>query len=102
MAQKLELDGDEVKLVNVYSTDGSERENHIARNETGKGFILGKEGSRSKILGRRLLSIPAEDAAMLRANRDLDWLAFELTGDRNALRRLVRRFPYWQVCEGGF
>jgi hypothetical protein len=102
MTQKLEFEGDEVKIVFHENTDGDERENQRTRNEIGKGFILDTDGRRRrKILGRRLLQIPVEEAAMLRTNRDIDWLAFELSGDRNALRRLVKRFPYWQVCEGG-
>jgi hypothetical protein len=101
MTQKLELEGDDVKLVFHDNTDEDERENQQTRDEIGKGFILDKDHKgRRRILGRRLLQIPVEDAAMLRTNRDLDWLAFELSGDKDALRRLVKRFPYWQVCEG--
>jgi hypothetical protein len=102
--QKLEVEGegDKIQLTRTYNTDEDEREAARTRSEIGKGIILDKDGrGRRKILGRRLLSIPVEDAAMLRATRDLDWLAFELSGDRNALRRLIKRFPYWQVCDQG-
>ncbi len=37
---------------------------------------------------------------MLEANYDLDYLAFSRNNDKAALKRLLKRFPYWR-CSGG-
>lgn len=99
LVQSLEIkgDGEEYRLVSRANTDDAERLNWETAQENGKGFIRGGGG---EINGRLVGRIPEEDAAMLRAQYDLDWLAFELDGDRAAFRRLLKRFPYWQCCEG--
>ena len=91
-------DMDEMTLTTTYQTDDYERLNYERKKEAGKGFI---RNARGKISGRCILSIPVEDAMLLRVNYDIDWLLYEETQDVNALRRLVKRFPYWRVAEGG-
>ena len=46
------------------------------------------------------MNIPMLDAAMLEAKFDPDWMAYTHCQDRQALRRLLKRFPYWRVAEG--
>jgi hypothetical protein len=99
LAQNLEIkgDGEEYRLVSHANTDDAERLNWETAQANGKGFI---RSGRSKIEGRLVGRIPPEDAAMLKAQYDLDWLAFEMNADKAAFRRLLKRFPYWQCCEG--
>lgn len=95
--QELDICGDEIKLTTHINTDDTERENW-RRVHAGKGFML---DSRGNIAGREIARIPAEEAAMLEARYDLDYLSFSRNQDRNALRRLLQRFPHWRCCEGG-
>lgn len=100
LAQNLEIrgDGEEYRLVSHANTDDAERLNWETAQANGKGFIRSERTG--EINGRLVGRIPAEDAAMLKAQYDLDWLAFEINGDKAAYRRLLKRFPYWQCCEG--
>lgn len=97
MEQQLEFHGDEICLTTTYNTDEYERLNHEAMRQAGKGFI--RDG-RGNISARPILSIPVLDAAMLEAKFDPDWMAFRHCDDRQAMRRLLKRFPYWRAAEG--
>ncbi|MBQ7220779.1 MAG: hypothetical protein IJS28_07360 [Synergistaceae bacterium] len=65
---------------------------------SGKGFIRDERGS---VSGRLVANIPVEEAAMLEAAYDLDYLSFSRNNDKAAFRRLLKRFPHWKCCEGG-
>ena len=95
---ELEERGDELTLLNHINTDDEERLNWDSVQHSGKGFIRDKRG---KVAGREVARIPMEEAAMLEAMCDLDYLAFTRNNDRAAFRRLLKRFPYWRCCEGG-
>ena len=95
--QELEVRGDELELTTHINTDDVERENW-ERVQTGKGFMY---DSRGKLAGREIARIPVEEAAMLEAQYDLDYLSFSRNQDKNALRRLLKRFPHWRCSEGG-
>ena len=95
VSQELQECGDEYKLTNRLNTDDVERENWKLAQE-GKGFIR----ENGKLVGREIAQIPLEEAAMLEANYDLDYLAFSRNNDKAALKRLLKRFPYWR-CSGG-
>ena len=97
VGQELEELGDGVRLLNHINTDDAERENWKQVQE-GKGFIRDERGN---IAGRLVANIPVEEAAMLEAMKDIDYLSFTRNGDKNALRRLLQRFPYWRCAEGG-
>ncbi len=96
VGQELEERGDEIRLLNHINTDEAERENW-RRVQNGKGFI---RDSRGEITGRLVAQIPVEEAAMLEAQKDLDYLSW-CSGDKNAFRRLLERFPHWRCSEGG-
>ena len=97
VGQELEERGDEIQLLNHINTDDAERVNW-AQVQEGKGFIRDKHGH---VAGRLVANIPVEEAAMLEAQKDLDYLSFTRNGDKNAFRRLLARFPYWRCAEGG-
>lgn len=97
LEQELTERGDDVVLRNHINTDDEERLNWQSVQE-GKGFIRDEKG---QILGRSVARIPIEEAAMLEASYDLDYLSFTRNNDRAAFRRLLKRFPYWKCCEGG-
>jgi hypothetical protein len=97
LEQELTERGDDVVLRNHINTDDEERLNWQSVQE-GKGFIRDENG---QILGRSVARIPIEEAAMLEASYDLDYLSFTRNNDRAAFRRLLKRFPYWKCCEGG-
>lgn len=68
------------------------------RAETGDGFIRDKKGS---AVARLTLSIPVEEFAALLAIHDPDAEAWWADNqDRRALRRLVARYPHWQIASG--
>ena len=96
VGQELEERGDEYRLINHVNTDEIERENW-QRTQQGNGFIR----ESGKLVGREIAQIPVEEAAMLDANYDLDYLAFSRNNDRAALRRLLTRFPHWRCASGG-
>ena len=98
IAQELEERGEELTLLNHINTDEEEKLNWQQAQSTGKGFIYDEKG---KLAGREVARIPMEEAAMLEAMCDLDYLSFSRNGDKNAFRRLLKRFPHWRCCEGG-
>lgn len=93
--QELEQRGDDFKLTTHINTDDEQRLNWESV-QYGNGFIRENE----KLLGREVARIPLEEAAMLEANYDLDYLSFSRNNDKAALRRLLSRFPHWR-CSGG-
>ena len=97
VSQEIEERGEEIRLLNHINTDEAERDNWQQVQE-GKGYI---HDSKGKIAGRHVANIPVEEAAMLEANYDLDYLSFTRNGDKQAFRRLLQRFPHWRCCEGG-
>lgn len=97
VGQELKEQGDDITLTNRFNTDDVERENWQGV-QAGNGFI--KENG--KLQGRLLANIPVEEAAMLEANYDIDYLAFSRNNDKAALRRLLQRFPHWRCSSGGF
>ncbi len=94
-SQELEEFGEEIKLLTHINSDDLERENW-ERVQNGKGFIYEK----GQLVGREIARIPVEEAAMLEAMCDIDYLSFSRNNDKGALRRLLQRFPYWR-CSGG-
>ncbi len=96
--QELEEHGEEIRLLNHFNTDAEQKLNWQTLNEVGKGFIRDDKG---QVIGREVARIPVEEAAMLEANYDLDYLCFTHNNDRAAFRRLLKRFPHWKCCEGG-
>ena len=99
IAQELEVNGEEFTLRNHLNTDEEEKINWSGVQE-GKGFIY--EKGKHFPSGRIVAQIPAEEAAMLEANYDLDYLAFSRNGDKAAFKRLLKRFPYWRCSSGGY
>ena len=97
-AQELNELGDEVRLINHINTDDEERINWQSVQD-GKGFI---RDDKNQVIGREVARIPVEEAAMLEAQCDLDYLSFSRNNDKAALRRLLKRFPYWRCSNGGF
>lgn len=96
MEKHLDLKGDKVVLTTYFDPEAIHRENYERKKRVGKGFSKDKTH-------RHVASIPTEDMAGLLAMKDLDAIAF-MEGDaqtrRSALRRLLKRFPEWQCCEG--
>jgi len=95
--QEFVENGDNYKLINHINTDDVERDNWQSV-QSGNGFIR----ENGKLQGRLIANIPVEEAAMLEANYDLDYLAFSRNNDKAALKRLLQRFPYWRASSGGF
>jgi hypothetical protein len=98
LGTEVEIRGDDVRARRTYLTDPSERANYERMKEAGKGFLLGSKG---QIAARAILRIPVDDAMFLKSVHDPDWTVFEACGDKGAMRRLLARFPYWRVAEGG-
>jgi len=96
LERDVEVLGDEVKVTTRFNTDAEEKENWD-RAQHSDGFIRDRRG---RLQGRLLADIPVQEAAMLEANRDIDWLSWRLNGDVSAFRRLLARFPHWR-CSGG-
>ena len=97
VGQEIEELGESVRLLNHINTDEEERENWQSV-QAGKGFI---RDSRGKIAGRHVANIPIEEAMMLEAQKDIDYLSFTRNRDKAAFRRLLKRFPHWRCAEGG-
>ena len=95
--QVIEERGDEIRLLKCINTDDAERENW-KQLQQGKGFIHDSKGN---VTGRLVANIPYEEAMMLKTLYDIDYLSFSRNGDKEALRRLLQRFPHWRCCEGG-
>ena len=98
LAQELDELGNDVRLINHINTDDEERINWQSVQD-GKGFI---RDEKNHVIGREVARIPVEEAAMLEAIHDLDYLSFSRNNDKAALRRLLKRFPYWRCSSGGF
>ena len=96
LKQEFHEHGDELQLVNHINTDEAERENWRHLQEVGKGFIR----ENGEIVGREVARIPVEEAAMLEAICDLDYLSFSRNNDKAAFRRLLKRYPHWRCSEG--
>ena len=96
ITQELEEHGEDLTLLNHINTDEEEKLNW-QQVQAGKGFIYDEKGN---LAGREIARIPVEEAAMLEAMCDLDYLSFSRNGDKNAFRRLLKRFPHWRCCEG--
>ena len=96
--QELEERGDGLTLLNHINTDDEARLNWETTQDVGKGFIYNERG---KLAGREVARIPVEEAAMLEALCDIDYLSFSRNNDKAAFRRLLQRFPHWKCCEGG-
>ena len=90
--QEIEEFWEGLKLLYYYDF---ERENW-ERVQNGKGFMY----ENGHLVGREIARIPVEEAAMLEAMCDIDYLSFSRNKDKAALRRLLQRFPYWR-CSGG-
>ena len=97
VGQELEERGDELTLRNHFNTDDEQRMTW-EQTQQGKGYIY---NDRQKLVGREVARIPVEEAAMLESMCDLDYLSFTRNNDKNAFRRLLKRFPHWKCCEGG-
>ena len=95
--QELIERGDEYTLKTRINTDDEERMNWESV-QSGKGYIY-EDG---KLVGREVARIPVEEAAMLEAQYDLDYLSFSRNNDKGALRRLLKRFPHWRRSGGVF
>ena len=96
VGQELTERGDEIKLTNHFNTDEIERANWESVQHT-NGFIR----ENGKVVAREIARIPVDEAAMLEANYDLDYLAFSRNNDKAAFRRLLARFPHWRCASGG-
>ncbi len=96
--EKIKFTDAEISLTRHINTDEIEKFNWQTRNENGKGFIY---DDKQKLSGRLIAQIPADEANMLIALKDLDYMSFRLNHDKNALRRLLKRFPHWVTAEGG-
>lgn len=96
IGQELREYGDKITLTNHLNTDDAERENWRGVQD-GKGFIR----ENGEVKGRLIANIPVDEAAMLEAAYDLDYLAFSRNNDKAALKRLLKRFPYWRCSSGG-
>ena len=97
ITQELEEHGEDLTLLNHINTDEEEKLNW-QQVQAGKGFIYDEKGN---LAGREIARIPVEEAAMLEAMCDIDYLSFSRNNDKNAFRRLLKRFPHWRCCEGG-
>jgi len=95
---RLREDGEDVVLTKVIDDRPFQLETAAMRRELGDGFVRDAKGVAQ---ARRLFSIPMEEAVMLEAVGDADWLEFWNTDSTSALARLVARFPHWVVAEGG-
>ena len=84
---EIRLTDDEISFTRHINTDETEKFNWQTRNENGRGFIYDK----NKLSGRLIAQIPVEEANML----------FRLNHDKNAFKRLLKRFPHWVTAEGG-
>ncbi len=81
------------ELRTVYDPTEHYVRNMRERNESGKGFLPGREG-------RKIASIPLEDLMRLVRLGNQDASA-AMAGDDAAMRRLIRAHPEWRTSEGG-
>lgn len=71
ISQEIEERGEELTLLNHINTDEEEKLNW-QQVQAGKGFIYDEKGN---LAGREIARIPVEEAAMLEAMCDLDYLS---------------------------
>ena len=71
ISQEIEERGEELTLLNHINTDEEEKLNW-QQVQAGKGFIYDEKGN---LAGREIARIPMEEAAMLEAMCDLDYLS---------------------------
>lgn len=90
--------GEDITLTRLIDDRRFQLETAALRRELGDGFIRDAKGVAQ---ARHSFSIPMEEAAMLAAAEDADWLEFWYTDSTPALARLAARFPHWVVAEGG-
>lgn len=89
--------GDEYTISKVINDDVYRRRCHSIRKELEgtKGLIRDGRGS---VQAKWKLSIPADEFYALVMSGDPDAVAWERDkNDKQALNRLVQRFPYWRV-----
>lgn len=88
------FDGQELRV--LVNSDDIDEMNATERKTFGRGFSTGRTM-------RKLANIDADEYNALLLNLDRDALDFEASGqrDRNALNRLLARFPAWRCSEGG-
>ena len=84
---------DRYELNTVYDPTAHDIRNMRERNDSGKGFLPGREG-------RKIASIPVDDMMALIQNGNADAQA-AMAGDDAAMRRLIRAHPEWRTSEGG-
>ena len=96
ITQELEEKSEKYTLRNHINTDDEEKINFDSTQHT-NGFIY----ENKKLVGREVARIPLEEAAMLESLCDIDYLSFSRNGDKNAFRRLLKRFPHWRCASGG-
>ncbi|WP_281680780.1 hypothetical protein [Synergistes jonesii] len=97
---RTELRGNEEEVVLTKTIDDRLYQENCReeRKRNGDGFIRDVKGA---AIGRRLFSIPVEEAAALMSQNDPDFVEWWKTNNDNALARLILRFPHWVVAEGG-
>jgi hypothetical protein len=92
------LEADErgrVEMRGLVDSDDIDKFNADLRNLIGKGFT--KSGNM-----RHVANVDEDEITALYLNGDIDAIAFKESGykDREALRRLLYRFPQWRCSEG--
>ena len=98
MRTELRENGEDIVLTKTIDDAPYQENCKKLRQALGKGFIRNEKGV---AIGRRLFSIPMEEAAMLQAQNDADWEEWWNTDNDKALMRLIKRFPHWICVEGG-
>jgi hypothetical protein len=85
-----------VELRGLVVSDDTDEFNAELKRYLGRGFT--KDGTK-----RWISNIDGDELNALCLGGDRDALAFRESGrrDREALRRLLRRFPRWRCSEGG-
>jgi hypothetical protein len=95
---ELRENGDDIVLTKTIDDEPFRDHCREQRHMWGNGFVRDERGA---AIGRRLFSIPIEEANMLAAQKDPDWEEWWNTDSNRALMRLIQRFPHWVCCEGG-
>lgn len=98
MRTELRGNGDELVLTKTIDDRLYQENCREERKTNGDGFIRNERGA---AVGRRLFSIPVEEAAALMAQNDPDFTEWWRTNSDRAMARLILRFPHWVVAEGG-
>ena len=90
--------GDELVLTRSFDRADFEQNCAALRRALGDGMMRNERGA---AVARRSFSIPVEEANMLLAQNDADFVEWWNTDSTPALARLIVRFPHWVCCEGG-